>query len=205
MGQPLLLPRSFICYFFTFGPKLWLWSRSFGEKEGIKSQWRRATEMLIILSSPTLYPVIYFFKSYGPISALRVTKTMLSRTVLHRCFNMHIINSKPRQTLVPRTCQPISHSAGPRKAPRTVSPSQSFPAGNRGLTERMARPTTKPTLTAKRFRWGHIPQMLQKLKRRRNQTWLGVWGDLQGRARCGRVVGWRGDWIWSRPSKVEWT
>nr|KAF6444231.1 hypothetical protein HJG59_008539 [Molossus molossus] len=48
---------------------------------------------------------------------------MLPPTPLYRCFNVHIINNKPCQSPAPQTCQPISHSAGPRQVPSMVSPS----------------------------------------------------------------------------------
>lgn len=106
-----------------------------------------------ILQLKVVFYCFCFLKSYGPVSPFRVTKTMPLSTLLYRCFNMHILNSKPRQTPVPQARQPSSHYLlAPDKAPRILSPSQSFPPGDEGLTEGMPHRTFKSTFTAKRFR-----------------------------------------------------
>lgn len=68
------------------------------------------------------------------------------------------------------------------KAPRSVSPSQSFSPRNPDLSERVTHWNFKFTLTIKSLSWVVYSLNPRKLRWGRNPLWLGGWG-LQGRGR----------------------
>lgn len=165
------------------GPKLWSWSRlRFGEKEGIKSH--GSSELKCWLFYP-LQPFIQWYMV--PFSLSEWPEQCSPLHTPYRCFNMHIINSKPRQIPVPQTSQSTCHSAGPREV---FGPSH--PGIEVEQKEWHAQLSCQLFLQRDSDEWC-TPQFLQKPRRGRNQTgWVGEESSKE-RQNVGLMVGKRWD------------
>lgn len=126
--------RIFIC-FLAHEPKPGLLSRSFGVKESVKLLWKLRAGMLIILSSPTLCPVLKFCLVLWSSFCFQTDQNKAPPH--HSRWMPWSAQSKPQTTSdvsAPNTPPHQALFAGPwAKYLEVEALSQAFPPGNRGL------------------------------------------------------------------------